>query len=165
MYSLIANFGKIKKDLYQNQECNRAFPILGNILFLLYFNHTDIRPFLKLSLRCILTIFNPRNNTSKWRICGCVNIALKRRHISLGNSRMMDSVRPLNHIWQHVRRGLPHRCICCCYFCSAHLVLSLCSAAFTLTCLPNYRFGSPDWSRCRKMSSNVQKIGPLFFLP
>jgi len=128
-----------------------------------YFNHTDVCPFLNLSLECTLTIFKVRNNTSKWRICGYVNIALKRRHVSLGNSRMMDSVCPVNRIWQHVPTGLPHRCICCCYLCSAHLVPSLDSAAFTLTCLQNYRLGLPDWSRCRKTSSNVQLIGLTFF--
>ena len=76
---------------------------------------------------------------------------------------MMDSVIPLNRIWQHVPRCLSHRCICC-YFCSAQLVLSLCSAVFTLTCRQNYRLGLPHWStRRRQVSSNVQKIRLPYF--
>ena len=64
-------------DLYQTRIVT-AVPTFGNILFLLYSNHTDICPFLNLSLECTLTILKVRNNTTKWRICGCVNITLKR---------------------------------------------------------------------------------------
>lgn len=162
-FSIVCKSYTFRYRPLSNQECNRAVHILGNILFLLYFNHTDICPFLNLSLECTLTIFKVRNSTNRWRICGCVNSTLKRVTFVWGNSRMMGSVRPLNRIWQHVRTGLPHRCICCCYFCSAHLVLSLAGAAFTPPCLQNYRLGLPDWSRCRRMSSNIQIIGLTFF--
>ena len=77
-FSIVSKSYTFRYRPLSNQECNRAVPILGTLLFLLYFNHTDICPFLSLRLECTLTIFKVRNNTSKWRICGCVNIALKR---------------------------------------------------------------------------------------
>ena len=77
-FSIVSKSYTFRYRPLSNQECNRAVPILGTLLFLLYSNYTDICPFLSIRLKCALTICKVRNNTSKWRICGSVNISLKR---------------------------------------------------------------------------------------